>query len=312
MVGRGAGGGRAYTQYRVWGSIGYIVVALLTGWMLGRGGASRVLERAELAPVFTYGPLIFFAVALFCLLVPDRKNALSVSTPSERKSMAGSALDENALSQNFRRFLIAFFFYQFALYGASAYISLYLKSLGATPLWITGTFATGVVCEVLVMTQVGRWSDLYGRRPALALAFLLMPLRLLLYIPATGPLWVLIVQSLHGFNFGIMGAIAVVFANDLATDRNRSATQARLTGVGGLATATGPMLCGWLAQYLSIGWMFAIMALFGTVGAVIFLTRVRESHPAPRALSERGPLFLHPFLRLLAAPPAERSKTTVS
>jgi len=47
------------------------------------------------------------------------------------------------------------------------------------------------------MTQVGRLTDIYGRRPALAIAFLLMPLRLLLYIPATGPLWVLAVQTLH-------------------------------------------------------------------------------------------------------------------
>jgi len=193
-----------------------------------------------------------------------------------------------------RPFLLAFFLYQFALYGASAYLSLFLKTLGAPPLAITATFAAGVVCEVLVMTQVGRLTDVYGRRPALALAFLLMPLRLLLYIPATGPAWVLAVQLLHGLNFGIMGTIAVAFVNDGATDANRGAVQARLGAAGGLAIALGPVTCGLLAERFGIGWMFAAMSLVGAAGAWVFLTQVRESHPAPVSPAEHGPRLLRP------------------
>ncbi|MBM3494146.1 MAG: MFS transporter [Armatimonadetes bacterium] len=177
-----------------------------------------------------------------------------------------------------RPFLVSFFLYQFALYGASAYLSLFMKGLGATPLWITGTFAAGVVCEVLVMTRVGRMSDALGRKPVLAVAFLLMPVRLLFYIPATTPGWVMMVQLLHGLNFGIMGAVAITYVNDLASDRDRGAAQASLASVGGLAVALGPALCGVLAQRFGIPWMFAAMSAVGALGAYVFLVRVPESH----------------------------------
>jgi PPP family 3-phenylpropionic acid transporter len=295
MVGSVGRGGTTYAGYRVWGSVGYIVVTLFLGWLLShRSGPHPGLSREALGVVFTYGPLLFVAIALSALFVPDRSSAPAPGTRAQQ---------HGPLPVNLRRFLLAYFLYQFALYGASSYLSLYLKSLHAQPYQITSVFAAGVICEVLVMTRVGRFSDLYGRRPALAIAFLLMPLRLLAYIPATGWLWVLAVQTLHGLNFGIMGAIAIVFINDTATDHNRGAAQARLAAAGGLATAISPMLCGWIAQRFSIGWMFAVMAVVGAAGAVVFLTQVQESHPTPQTWTTRAPAFLHPLLRLLTAPP---------
>jgi PPP family 3-phenylpropionic acid transporter len=296
------GGGSAYARYRVWGSVGYIVVALLAGWLLNRGLPGRGgLGRAALDPVFTYGPLLFLIIAIISWLVPDSKRAIpdAVSSPFPPEPAS-----HTSLTANVRFFLLAFFLYQFGLYGASAYLSLFLKTLGATPLWITGTFAAGVVCEVLVMTQVGRWTDRVGRRPALAIAFILMPLRLLCYIPAPNPLWVLAVQTLHGLNFGIMGAIAVVFINDSADDSSRGLAQARLAGVGGLATAFAPAVCGWLVQHRGMGAMFAAMSAVGAAAALIFLTRVRESYADARLLQEGGG-HRNALLRWLSGPSPE-------
>ena len=303
LVGRGPGGGAAYAGYRVWGSVGYIVVALTTGLLvtrsLGLAPGGHALGRTALSPVFSAGFGLFALLAVSAALVPDPKTP--APGPASEAGPAGTR--PAPLTPNVRWFLWALFLYQFALYGASSYLSLYLKALGATPLWITAVFATGVVCEVLVMRQVGRLTDRYGRRPALAVAFLLMPLRLLAYIPARTPLAVLLVQSLHGLNFGIMGAVAVVFINDLASEAGRGAAQARLFGVQGLATALGPIACGLIAQRLGIGWMFAAMSLVGMAGAAVFLLRVQESHPAPLPIPLRGPALLHPLLRLLSAPP---------
>jgi PPP family 3-phenylpropionic acid transporter len=278
LVGRIAANGRcghAYASYRVWGSVGYIVVALVSGLLLTRSeaGNGASLTRTALEPVFLWGPGLFVLIAAVALFVPDRK--------AEMTGVAlGSSPDHEAVESRRRaamtRFLQAFFLYQFSLYGASAYLSLLMKGLGATPMWITATFAAGVLCEVMVMTRIGHLSDCHGRRPILAVAFILMPLRLLCYIPASTPLWVLLVQLLHGLNFGIMGAIAVVFVNDLAPDRERGAAQARLAGVGGLAVALGPASCGLIAQRLGLGAMFAAMAAVGAVGAALFLARVPE------------------------------------
>ncbi len=299
MVGSRSGGGKAYAGYRVWGSVGYVVVILFTGWILSRGmGLNTRLGRNELYSIFTYSPLIFFIIAAGALFVPDAKRlSQSKHAASHHQS------DHRPLPINFKWFQLSYFLYMIALYGASSYLSLFLKSLHARPIQISEVFAAGVICEVLVMTRVGHISDIYGRRPVLAIAYLLMPLRLLLYIPAHGPGWVMMVQSLHGLNFGIMGAIAIVFVNDLSSDSNRGAAQSRLAAAGGLATALGPMLCGEIVHHFSMGAMFASMSFIGACGAIVFITKVHESHPDPDAFAHRGHKFFRPILSLLTKPP---------
>lgn len=295
MVTARAEGGAAYVRYRVWGSVGYIVVSLLSGLLLGGQAADAALGRESLARVFLWGPQLFLMIALVALLVPDVKNPARAADPLPDRQA-------NRLTPNLRWFLLATFFYLFGLYGATAYLGLYLKGLGATPLWVTATFAMGVLCEVLIMIQVGRWSDRYGRRPALAVAFLIMPLRLLCYIPAASPAWVMTVQSLHGLNYGIMGAISVVFINDLATNAGRGYAQSRLAATGAMATSIGPIVCGWIAQRYGMGAMFAAMSAVGAAGAFVFMVFVQESHPSPQTLEGRGPAILRPLWRALSAP----------
>lgn len=293
---RASQGGAAYANIRVWGSVGYIVTALITGYMLTQRNGSDV-SRASIDPIFRFGPLLFFGIAALAWFLPDARSASDVRLPAEKAPMP----------DNLRRFLGAYFLYTLALYGASGFLSLYLKSLGASGLGITGTFAAGVVVEVLVMRQSGRFSDRFGRRPALAVAFLLLPIRLLLYIPATGPLWVLAVQSLHGFNFGIVGAVAIAFANDLATDRSHGHAQARLAGVAGLATAVGPALFGAASQAMGLRPMFGLAAFIALLGAAILVFGVHDSHPESEPVADHGPDFLRPFLRLLDSPPNRKA-----
>lgn len=264
-------GGAAYANLRVWGSVGYIVVSLAAGALVGRWAGREGME-----PIFRFGPLLFLPIAALAPFLPDAKREHGSPPPGR-----------SAMTPNLRRFLIAFALYNLALYGASSFLSIYLKSLGARDVWLTAPFAAGVVVEVLVMRQAGRLSDKYGRRPALALAFLLLPLRLLLYIPATGPAWILAVQSLHGINFGIVGAVGVAFANDLASEHSRGHAQARLAVTQGLASAGGPFVFGIIAQLVGLRPMFGVAAAIATVAAYLLLTRVEDSHLGTESLGDR-------------------------
>lgn len=299
VVGRisgGSRGGSAYAGYRVWGSVGFVIVALLVGWLVRRSvPEGMAMTRAILDPLYLYGPILYLGVMVSAWLLPDPK-----AMPAAKPNRAGHGpVGRGSRERLLVPFLVAYAFYQFGLYGATAYLSIFIKVLGANALWITGMFAAGVFGEVAVMTQVGRHADRFGRRPILALAFMVMPLRLLLYIPATGPLWVLLVQVLHGLNFGIMGAIAVVFVNDLALDSHRGVAQARLSVVGGLSTAAGPAVCGLIAQRFGLGVMFAVMSAFGAIGAAVFLLRVGESHPSPEPWAEKSHPLVRPLVRFL-------------
>lgn len=293
----GQGGGMSYVRYRVWGSVGYIVIAMTTGLLVNRSlPVPNAPSRADLDAVFTYAPLLFFVIAVISLLVPDYpavKPKTVAPTKEEKDSPATEDTHDARKQANLTAFLVAYSLYNFGLYGASGFLPFYMRQLGATPLMITGMFAAGVICEVLVMTQVGRWTDRYGRRPALALSMLLMPLRLLLYIPATTPAWVMVIQMLHGINFGIVGTIAVVFINDLAPPHERGSYQARQAVASGIAMAIAPIVCGWLSDNFGLRVMFAAMSVVGMASAAVFLTFVRESN-------HKRETHPNPLIRLLA------------
>lgn len=288
--------GALYARLRAWGSVGYIAVSLISGLVLLHGG-SKTMDRASLGPLFTYGSALFLVVFVLAWWLPDRRNR---DVTVDEKASAG------VVSPNLRRFLYAYFFYNMALFGATQLLSLFLKQLGATGMWVTGAFAAGVVIEVMVMRQAGAFSDRFGRRPALAFSFVLLPIRMLLYAPATGPWWVLAVQSLHGLNFGIVGAVAVAFANDLAREGSQGRAQARLFAVSGLASALGPVILGSASEVVGLRGMFVVAALMAAIGAVIMVYGVDDSHHDSASLSDRLPEGIRPFFRWLDQTPTRK------
>lgn len=295
-----------FAAYRIWGSVGYVVVSLLSGWVLGRAlGAQALASRAAVAPIFLYGPLLFLLVAVLIGFLPDPKRR---AAPTGGESDALPAGPRQVGLRNLDQFLRAYFFYVFAYAGCAAYISLHLRSLGATPFWITGVFASGVICEVLVMSQAGRICDRFGRRPLLAVAFLAMPVRLALYVVAGSPLGVLWVQLLHGVNFGIMATVAITFVSDLCSEAERGAMQARLTATSGIAAATGPAVGGWIAQQWGLPWTFGVMACVAAVGAALFVWKVRETHRTPARLHRLCPAGLRPLFGVLCVPAVRLSR----
>jgi len=302
LVGRLVGsarGGAAYAGYRIWGSIGFIVTALVTGLLLGQ--QTSVAGRDGLAGVFLWGPLLFLANAVVALFVPDKKRASALAAPAP----VPASVAAGAGAAGLHPFLLAFFLYQFAMGGMLAFLSLHLKALGAGQGFISFAWATGVVFEALMMARIGRWSDKWGRRPALAVAFLALPVRLLLYAVAPNPWFMLAAQTLEAINFGIIGPVSIAFVNDLATDKNRGWLQARLAGVSGLAFALGPVTGGLVAGAAGYRIAFVVLAGVAIAGAILFLRRVAESHPAAQPLGARGcAAGLRPLLRLLAAPPS--------
>jgi MFS family permease len=291
---REGGGGAAYANLRLWGSIGYILVATLTGLLLS-GNANLSLSREGLDPVFRWGPLLFLAITALAWVLPDRKTDPTLATVG------------HSAGPNFRVFLVAYFLYLFALYGASSFLSLYLQSLGANSFWISLTFVGGVMVEVIVMRYAGYWSDHYGRRPLLLLSFFTLPLRLLLYIPAETPGAVAAVQLLHGINFGIMGAVAIVFANDLAGEGSHGLAQAKLAAATGLSGAFGPWILGAVAGRFGLPAMFLVAAVVALAAFAIMLLGVEDSRQESHALGERGPAWSRPIGRILDAPPRKKA-----
>jgi PPP family 3-phenylpropionic acid transporter len=271
LVGRIAAkgkGGATYAAYRMWGSIAYVFVALAVGFILKPEGGHG---RAPLNSVFETGPLIFFGVAALARWLPDPKRP---EEPVEEATKPGKSL----ISPNLRRFLAVDFLYVVSLYGATNFISIFMQHLGGRGLFLSCVFLPGVISESLVIRFSGEFSDRFGRRPVLAISYLLLPFRLMVYSFALNPWWVLGAQSLHGLNFGIVGAVAIAFVNDQADHRTRGSLQAQLSLVTAGAGALGPMIMGFVADRYGLPTMFQVAAGLAFCATVIFMLFVGESN----------------------------------
>jgi len=260
-------GGATYAAYRVWGSIAYVFVALAVGFVLKPQGGHG---RGALNLIFETGPLLFLAIGALAYWLPDPKRPIEVDEdPLPRKV---------SMSPNLKRFLAVDFLYVVSLYGATNFISIFMMHVGGRGLFLSCVFLPGVIGEALVMRFSGRFSDRYGRRPVLAVSYLVLPFRLMMYSVALSPWWVLGAQSLHGLNFGIVGAVAIAFINDQADHRTRGALQAQLSLITASAGAVGPALMGIVADRYGLPVMFEVAAGLAFVAAAIFLCFVNESN----------------------------------
>lgn len=293
--------GRAWSAYRVWGSIGYVIVSVGVGFWLAHNPAHSHLDRAILGSLFRSVAVVFACVAATAIAMPDPHRHADV--PSTVIGVKEDRPPGVILSNDMLLFCGAYFLYSFAMSGLFTYLSLYMKWLGESSTWITGTFATGVIFEAIVMSRIGRWTDRHGRRPALVLSFLSLPVRILLYLLGAGPLWILCVSAMQGLNYGIMGATSIVFVNEIADASSRGAAQARLSAVSGLAASIAPYTAGMLVQHLGIHWMLGVMAVISAAGSAVFIARVKESHPSAVSIVDECPAYLRGLARLFAAPP---------
>ena len=273
------GSGDAYSQLRVYGSIGYVIVAQISGKLLPQ---SAQMSVDDLRPVYIYGPMFFALVAVLAWFIPDPRRGHQPNTAFAGQDAVGKKKQSNHVPAPhlIPRYLLAFFFYQAALYGVTGNLSLYItERLHAKPSALASFFIAGVVAEIIMMILIGRISDRFGRRPALIVAFVALPFRLLGYIFAPTPQWASAVQAMHGLNFGIIGTVGITLVNDCAEEHRRGTEQARLGVTASLATAVGQWICGFILQKAGFTPMFIAMTGLSLIGIALIIFRVPETHP---------------------------------
>jgi MFS family permease len=133
-------------------------------------------------------------------------------------------------------------------------VALYVKKLGGSDGWMTGTVLTAQIVMVPVALFAGRYGDRWGRKLTMAIAFWVLPLRIFAYTLVSGPKALVFLQSLAG-----------LFATAVA--------------VGGV---TGPLLSGFLIQHGGFRVAFCSFALLALVGARVFTSLVPETKHAKR------------------------------
>jgi MFS family permease len=230
---------------------------------------------------------LFYSVAACSLFAAGSMLLIRESDLDERiaSGLTGGQEKEVKWTELFRNRTILFLFlsiFMFHLANAPILptVALYVKKLGGSDDLMTATVLTAQVVMVPIALMAGRFCDSWGRKPVMAVAFWVLPLRIFSYTLVNNPSAVVYLQALDGIGAGIYGVTVVALAADLTRGKGRFNTLmglfATALAIGGVA---GPLLSGFLVQHLGFRITFYAFAALAALGAIVFTLLVPETSP---------------------------------
>jgi MFS family permease len=156
-----------------------------------------------------------------------------------------------------------------------------LTAKGSNPSLLIG--ACIVLPQVIVAIAspaVGRFADRRGRRLVLVIAFIVLPLRALIFSTTTNPAIVIASQVLDGVAGAGFGIMVPLIVSDVAA---RSGHFNLSLGAVGFAVGVGSTVstsaAGWVADHLGIRTAFYFLAVVGLAAVMLALLAMPETRP---------------------------------
>jgi PPP family 3-phenylpropionic acid transporter len=250
-----AGDHDRYGRLRVWGSISFVVVVWLTGFLI---------ERAGIASLFTvYVPLL----VITALVALSLRGAGRVLPPLPRLTGVGLVLRQPML----RRFLLAAFVVWSASMAVNAFLSIHLLAIGAPGELVGSAWAVGAIVEVPIMWAYPSLAARFGTRRLLVAGAAAFALRAVALPLLAHPVPAALTMLLHGAGFGLLLVGGVTHVSRHAPPGAAATAQGVLTAVVfSLSMMVGPGLGGLAAGAWGLPAMFGISAAVG-IAATAFL-----------------------------------------
>jgi PPP family 3-phenylpropionic acid transporter len=250
-----------YGRLRVWGSIGFVVVVWLTGFLI---------ERAGIASLFTvYVPLL----AVTAVVALTLRGAGRTLPPLPRLSGIGLVLRQPPL----RGFLAAAFAVWSASMAINAFLSIHLLDIGAPGELVGSAWAIGAMVEVPIMWAYPALAARFGSRRLLVAGAAAFAMRALALPLLSHPVAATLTMLLHGAGFGLLLVGGVTHVSRHAPAGTAATAQGVLTAVVfSLSMIVGPGLGGLAAGAWGLPVMFGIAAAVGVAGVVLLSTAVAD------------------------------------
>ncbi len=235
-----------YSRIRLWGSIGFIVLAVLLGVLYQWYSISTL-------PVVIV--LILTAIWLSSLAVPE-------SRQRQHEPEHGQKFWDKINHFPVACFLLAAFFLQVSHGSYYTFYSIYLEQLSYSRTTIGLLWGLAVVAEVAVFWFMHHLVQLLGPRTIMLATLALTILRWLLigyFADYAGV--ILFAQLLHAFSFGTAHAVSIELVRRFFRGRHQGQGQALLSAVSfGAGGACGALISGFVWE-VSPSATFAISAV---------------------------------------------------
>lgn len=243
-----------YSRIRMWGSLGFIVAAVILGFMIDSAGIASLLWF-----------LLIVQVSLFILsyTLPEPTVATHehdhfsiwqvIKQPNVIALLVGCSLMVTAHG-------VLYNFY-------SIYLSEHGYSKGAIGL----LWAVGVICEIAIFMLMPRIMARFSLKAILLTSLVLAVIRFTLIGVSVDNLWMIILaQTLHAATFGSFHAASVEVVTQFFKGRHQAKGQAIYNSVAyGVGGAIGGIAGGYSLQYLGGQQTFVLAAAFPLLGLAV-------------------------------------------
>ncbi len=250
-----------YSKIRIWGSIGFVVVVLLLGWVFDFLSVSYL-------PVFM---LVMLLAIFICSL--GVRGAIQKKYEEESAGFMVLLWRPEVIA-----FLCAAFLIQFSHGAYYTFFSLFLEARGYSKTMIGFLWALGVMAEVLVFLVVHVLFRHVGYKSVLIVSLLLASVRWYFTAHFSDVLWMLmLLQISHAATFGTMHAVSMHYVHKFFKGRHQGQGQALFAsftyGAGG---ALGTYISGLVWQQDLGVTMFELAGLSALVGMFIAFIWVKK------------------------------------
>lgn len=220
--------GGDYGKYRLWGSVGFGLTALVCGKIF-----------------LTHGIEVFTRVYLVLILI-----CIFISIFLNDATYLGRRANFQDIKQLIKTKEILVFLLITTLLGSTnrandAFMSIFIKSIGGNENTVGLAWTLAPLSEVPVFALGGFLLSRYSELKLLTVAAAFFTLRWGLFSVINDPGLIVAVQLIHGVTFGLFFMCAVSYMSKAVPDRLRSSGQGLLSSfIGGIAGITGSSLGG--------------------------------------------------------------------
>jgi PPP family 3-phenylpropionic acid transporter len=237
-----------FGSVRVWGSVGWVLMTPLCGWLIERLGLMTSFGGYAIAS------LLSALVLVFIVTNPPAKKADSPPPPSMGKVIGQLSRDKSMLG-----LAVALFIYWLTNYGATQFESIYLKELQASTFVIGLVNTTSAVIEVGAMFWADRLVRRYGSGRILGISMLVFAAAKLIVIVSPTIPAIFAMRALSGIYYSMFVVASIAYTAEGAPEGQGSTVMALyfITLQGTTQLVAGP-LGGAAFDAFGAYWLFAI------------------------------------------------------
>ncbi|MBT4815049.1 MAG: MFS transporter [Lentisphaerae bacterium] len=241
--------GAGYGRFRMFGSVGYMVGLYILALVVQ--GVDRLLLIAGIVMILGVIPLLLANV--------------QTSRHVERHGV-GVLLRRKRLL----RFLVAVFFFSFGGPAAFTFLALYAKQLGMDQASVGRLLGMCGVMAVVALPLMGSLADRVGPKWILTLAFIAMPVRVLIQSVTVSGVGLYLAQCFHFFTWAGPEVVVYVYVTRLVGEQDKGVAISAYLTTRTIAGIVANPLIGFLAEHAGFRPMFGIVACISAVGLALF------------------------------------------